>query len=112
MELSNIDSSKKEIYKSDFCLNSFILDIVDNYQIIAKEKNIVLNFEPQLSEYESIIISDQIKIGQILNNLLVNAITFTKKGAINLGYKIIDNKIEFKVQDTGIGISEDNISKI
>ena len=50
------------------------------------------------------LISDKIRIKQILTNLLSNAVKFTEKGNINFGYTLKDNYLLFFVKDTGRGI--------
>ncbi|MFP4366846.1 MAG: PAS domain S-box protein [Bacteroidales bacterium] len=54
-----------------------------------------------------ILLTDKNRFRQIFSNLLSNAIKFTKKGKVEFGYKIKNNKITFYVRDTGIGIEED-----
>lgn len=59
-----------------------------------------------------IIISDPIRLQQILSNLINNAIKFTKKGFIEFGYNVTNNETIFYVTDTGIGISREKIADI
>ena len=51
-------------------------------------------------------------LAQILNNLISNALKFTSKGHISIGYKTVGNKVQFTVSDTGIGIDQDSIDFI
>ncbi|HOJ50586.1 MAG TPA: HAMP domain-containing sensor histidine kinase [Spirochaetota bacterium] len=66
------------------------------------EKNSIINY----------IITDKDKIVQVLNNLINNAIKFTEEGTVSLSIYNDDNKIYFKISDTGIGIPEDKIKNI
>lgn len=59
-----------------------------------------------------ILIGDYRKIGQVLTNLLTNAVKYTEKGKIILSTHIIDNKFFFEISDTGYGISEDKLKVI
>jgi len=69
---------------------------------------IVLNISKGLSDKESIIYADEVRLKQILCNLLDNAIKFTKNGEIEFGYKSAGNShLEFYVRDSGIGIHPD-----
>jgi PAS domain S-box-containing protein len=56
--------------------------------------------------------SDQKRIKQVLNNLIVNAIKFTDEGSITYGYDIEDKFIKFYVKDTGIGIDDNDLSRV
>jgi len=64
-----------------------------------------------LSKSESVVPifleTDEIRLGQIFNNLLYNALKFTMKGLIKFGYTEEDGMLVFFVEDTGIGIAED-----
>lgn len=59
-----------------------------------------------------ILVGDYRKIGQILTNLLTNAVKYTHAGKIVLSTHIINNKLFFEIADTGIGISEDKLTVI
>ena len=61
---------------------------------------------------ESIIITDREKVYAILTNLVKNAIKYTEKGSIKIGYTKKDNFLEFYVDDTGIGIPRDRQTAI
>jgi CheY-like chemotaxis protein/anti-sigma regulatory factor (Ser/Thr protein kinase) len=60
----------------------------------------------------SLILTDGIKVRQILNNLLENAIKFTEKGHISFGYALENDELKFFIEDTGIGIHSDFHQKI
>lgn len=65
-----------------------------------------------LSDSLSLILTDVIKIRQIISNLLNNAIKFTEKGHIGFGYILADNNLQFFIEDTGIGIAADFHEKV
>jgi len=78
----------------------------------AQQKNLKLEMEFHLSDSENSIITDDIKLTQILSNLLNNAIKFTHTGYIEFGCYLNNNMVEFYVKDTGIGIAPDRTEKI
>jgi CheY-like chemotaxis protein len=65
-----------------------------------------------LSDTLSLILTDVIKIRQIISNLLNNAVKFTDKGHIGFGYTLEENELNFFIEDTGIGIPSDSHDKI
>ena len=80
--------------------------------ISQKEKNITLreSFPLNISRF---IISDPTRIQQVMNNLMSNAVKFTDTGFIEYGVTLKDeNRLEFYVRDTGIGIAEDKQEEI
>ena len=58
------------------------------------------------------IMGDKNRLSQVLKNLLVNALKFTDKGTITISTKIDENQILFSIEDTGIGIRNDELTKI
>ena len=73
----------------------------------AQSKNINLEYaEP--TDKSVVIYSDETKLGQILTNLLTNAIKFTDEGGVTFGFTTSEKQIKFYVRDTGIGISDEN----
>lgn len=108
LDLSKIESGKMELHKEPFDLKVVIKSLVSIYKHQAMEKNI--EFEYRFDKnLEGLIISDRVKLNQILTNLISNAIKFTEKGIINIEVQKQSNKIHFTVKDSGIGISESKI---
>lgn len=114
LDLAKIKSGKMDINKTEFSPHK---DLEDSAQIFANaslKKGICFStyFDPALPE---IIISDPMRIRQIINNLLSNALKFTPNGG-SIDLEIIyDAKIDgmtVKVQDSGIGIPKEKQSKI
>jgi signal transduction histidine kinase len=75
-------------------------------------QNLVLNFTTHLDDGEASVITDETKVIQIFSNLLNNALRFTRKGRIELGYVLRGEMIEFFVSDTGIGIAPEHQEKV
>ncbi|AEL26742.1 response regulator [Cyclobacterium marinum] len=118
LDFSKIEAGKMElsIDKVDiFELGTQVADII-NYQAHSKGLELILNLSPHLPRF---VYGDDIRIRQVLVNLLTNAIKFTHKGEVELKVEILDNtpndetiKFRFSVKDTGIGISFDKQLKI
>jgi CheY-like chemotaxis protein len=104
VNIATIEAGQVVIYESEFDLNAIMSMQLEQYQLKAKERGILLDLLPSVPEGPLSIISDQTKLVQIITNLVGNAIKFTKQGHVSFGYKVKDNQIEFSVEDTGIGI--------
>ena len=111
IEMSKIDSNQIKPNYTNLNLESCINELHSAIKItIPKSKN--LDFYIIKSENPAVfnIITDEIKLKQIIINLITNAIKFTDEGHIAFGYTI-DNKkkkIIFTIKDTGLGIDKDN----
>lgn len=119
LDFSKIEAGKMElsIDKVDiFELGTQVADIII-YQAHSKGLELILNLSPHLPRF---VYGDDVRLRQILVNLLTNAIKFTTKGEVELKVEVLDKEIRnnqpmkfrFSVKDTGIGISRDNQLKI
>ncbi len=85
-------------------------EVVCSY-LVKETKGIPIIFDRSLPEYH--IRSDKKRLMQVITNLINNALKFTTTGKITLGYQLQgDNKIEFYVADTGIGIAPDKVDQV
>jgi len=115
LEMSKIDSKQITPNFKAVDLDQCILELYRSIKItIADENEIDFAIHECLEKPENQILTDETKLKQILTNLITNAIKFTKKGKVIVGYEIDkkNNNIEIWVQDTGLGIAEQNIKII
>ncbi len=111
LDLSKIESGRMELSTEKFHPEDVIKEVRYNTQSLASRKNIELNtsIDPDITTIDA----DRIKFKQILYNLVSNAIKFTpENGQITIKAKIIDNMINLEVIDSGIGITEEDISRL
>ncbi len=111
LDLSKIESNRIELYPTDFSFNSFLQSITEIFEMRAKQKGIVFIYK-KLSHLPEGIQADEKRLRQILINLLGNAIKFTKEGSFSLTVSYFNNKARFQIEDTGIGIAQEEIEKI
>ncbi len=116
LQINKIEESKITLDRERFNLVNEIESIRNSLQFIATKNNII--FTSQIDpEIPKIIISDQMRLSQILMNLITNALKFTKNGEVKINLsleKMIDEIafVKFEIIDTGIGISKVNQEKI
>ena len=112
LDLSKLQSGVFKIEKEYFDIKSMILKSEEEYNHCIKIRNKNIDLVLEIGENVCGTYSDINRIKQVLNSLINNAIKFTDNGNITYGYNKTDNNIIFYVKDTGIGISEKNISEI
>ncbi len=110
--ISMIESHQITVRNKEFNLNRFIQNIHDSYSRFANHKNKISTSGKWLPDDKDVIITDDVKLMQIFNNLLDNAIKFTAKGKIELGYNFNEKELKFYVKDDGIGIERKNQTPI
>lgn len=110
--ISDSYSGSLKINKKYFNVNDLLKDVDSICCDILNSRN-KLNVKLNLDLTDDYIIyNDYEKIKNILIEIITNSIKFTVKGHIIYGFYIIDDKIEFYVEDTGIGIEHENLDKI
>ncbi|MBQ9608025.1 MAG: response regulator [Lachnospiraceae bacterium] len=115
LDMSKIEAGKMEIIPVDYDFSSVIHDIVSMISIKAADKGLDIQVLVN-SKLPSRLYGDEIRIRQILLNLLNNAVKYTEDGSVTLkidgGLKEDKVNLKFIVSDTGIGIKEEDISKL
>ena len=109
LDLSKLEASKIKIFEKRCYLNRLLGDIFKTYYKEKKpEDNSLIKFTVQtaIDDEDLSIITDPVRLQQILSNLLDNAFKFTEKGSIGFGYVIKDDTLQFFVRDTGMGLSD------
>jgi len=117
LDFSKIEAGKMEIIESEYKLSSVLNDVSNMISFKAKSKE--LEFTADVDErLPDGLYGDEVRVRQIITNLLNNAVKYTQKGSVRLIVNELksddDNKIDLivKVQDTGIGIKKEDISKL
>ena len=110
VEISHIEAGQVELNETEVDLDAFLDDVYSAFKIsVPENRNIVVTLVKEKSRIPRKIKTDEVKLRQILMNLLNNALKFTEQGKISFGYEISDNtEISFFVKDTGIGIASEN----
>jgi PAS domain S-box-containing protein len=110
LDISKIETGKLILFENHFYLDELFDELSSENQIRANEKNIHLEIIRDTS-YRGKIISDQLRIKQVISNLLDNAIKFTDEGTVSVRYTLERKSQDYcelsvHVVDTGIGINQ------
>jgi PAS domain S-box-containing protein len=106
LDISKIEAGEIKLNYKPVSLNKLLNELYVFYKPKAEENNLELNCVKGLDNFKNVIEIDNTKLSQVLTNLLSNAFKFTKKGSIEFGYQLIEEKLQFYVKDTGIGIEK------
>ncbi|MEX2234953.1 MAG: ATP-binding protein, partial [Cyclobacteriaceae bacterium] len=116
LDLAKVDAGKMSFEQTPFKMALSISAMLHLFETKIEEKNLAL-----VKEYDNkipeVLVGDQVRLHQIILNLVSNAVKFTTKGKITLSAKLLSENdetatIEFAVIDTGIGIAENKIAEI
>ena|GEM_PF-1267507 len=111
LEISKLETGQIEIILEEFEISEIVNTVYINHADLCENKGIELVLNNEIFK-QRILYSDKMKIIQILNNLLSNAMKFTHEGKIEIGVIDKDDHVEVYVKDTGIGIDNEIKEKI
>ena len=116
LDFSKIESGKMEIIEESYSLASLINDVVTMIKIRLQNKDVALNLEVS-KDLPDAVFGDEVRVKQIMINLLNNAVKFTQEGSITLTMdfeklSMSSCRLNVKVTDTGIGIKPEDIQNI
>ncbi|MCR5830239.1 MAG: response regulator [Lachnospiraceae bacterium] len=116
LDFSKIEEGKMEIIPVQYDLSSMINDICNMVKDRAAKKGLVFDVTAD-KDVPHILYGDEIRIRQVLLNLLTNSVKYTHKGKIGfeIGYEKTSDKeisLRFRVSDTGIGMKEEDMDKL
>ncbi|MGN0552914.1 MAG: ATP-binding protein, partial [Oscillospiraceae bacterium] len=116
LDFSKIESGKMEIVPVSYDVSSLVNDIVNMIRIRAEKKK--LRFIYEIDEnIPSMLFGDDVRIRQVISNILTNAVKYTPEGYVRLRMNVLSIadgvlRLEVSVTDTGIGIKEEDMDKL
>ena len=116
LDFSKIEAGKMEIIPVEYHVSSLLNDLVNMIQSRAEKKG--LDFRINVSQnMPSVLFGDEIRIKQIITNILTNAVKYTEEGSVTLNITTREMNVDniylcVSVADTGIGIKQEDIDKL
>ena len=116
LDFSKIEAGKMELLPVQYDVASLINDLINMIAAKASEKKLELKINVG-EEIPNELFGDEVRIKQCVTNILTNAVKYTEEGSVtlNVGYNKLDEDnigLMFQVVDTGIGIKEEDLSKL
>ena len=118
LDFSKIEAGKMEIINVDYSFVSLLNDLVNMVQKKAEDKGLAFNLNID-REIPATLNGDEIRIKQVIINVLSNAVKYTKQGSVTFSIhadKVLDNPdavmLRISVADTGIGIKPEDLNRL
>ena len=111
LDFSKIESGKLELNPVDYDLFALLSHIESMFAYITNKKGLQFILEP-VGDLPEILFGDDLRIRQILTNILGNAVKFTEKGYVRLRVTASESMLIFEITDTGIGIRKEDQPKL
>ncbi len=115
LDISKIDAGQMRIIPEETNINVLLQDVHTSFMassVMQQGKEIELQVCKKKQDQWGMFTIDNVRVRQILNNLIGNAIKFTEKGHVKFGYSVTQEGLHFFVEDTGIGISKEKIAHL
>ncbi|MFZ1280812.1 MAG: ATP-binding protein [Ignavibacteriaceae bacterium] len=110
IDISMIESGEMRMSYRYFDISDFIKNIVNEFSLIAEEKNIQIIFNPPNTGLQ--VFGDKERLRQVFVNLIQNAIKYTDEGNVEILLEEEKKSVNINVIDTGIGIPQEDIDRI
>ncbi|WP_461643171.1 hybrid sensor histidine kinase/response regulator [Labilibaculum euxinus] len=108
MDISLIISGNMEVHPQPINISSLLTNTYHNFQESCMKKNLAVKMQFPDNVDNFILNTDGELLQKAVSKLVSNAVKFTTKGSITLGFELINNEIEIFVKDTGTGIEKDS----
>ena len=110
LDLSRLDEAKESLNRIPFNLKAFVDDINVEYTCAANDKGLV--FKTEAEDTDIVVCGDADRIRQVADNLLTNALKFTRNGTVCFRVSYKDGVITMEVEDSGIGMDKETVERI
>lgn len=111
LEYSSLEQGKLQVSNETFNLRALCDETAEMFDSIAHHKNLQFIYEPSVND-NCIILSDRLKIKQILSNIISNGIKYTLEGSVTFKARMGRNLVVFDITDTGVGIPQDKLEEV
>lgn len=110
LDLSRLDEAKESLNRIPFNLKAFVDDIKVEYTCAANDKGLV--FKTEAEDTDIVVCGDADRIRQVADNLLTNALKFTRNGTVCFRVSYKDGVMTMEVEDSGIGMDKETVERI
>ena len=111
LEFSSLEQGKLQVSNETFNIRQLCDETVEMFESIARHKNLEFIYEPDMAE-DTFVLSDRLKIKQILSNIISNGIKYTLEGSVKFKARKGRGLLVFDITDTGVGIPEDKLEEV
>jgi signal transduction histidine kinase/CheY-like chemotaxis protein len=112
ISVATLEAGQERIHKKEIDINQTIGAVYEQFCIKSLYPNITIHYHSEIKDNASRILTDGVKLIQVLTNLVGNALKYTREGRVDFSCSIKNNELYFRIEDTGIGIPKHLHTKI
>jgi PAS domain S-box-containing protein len=110
--VATLEAGQERIHKKEIDINQTIAAVYEQFCIKSLYPNITIQYHSDIPDHAAQIVTDGVKLIQILTNLVGNALKYTREGRVEFSCAIKTKELYFRIEDTGIGIPKHLHQKI
>jgi signal transduction histidine kinase len=112
ISVATLEAGQERVHKKEIDINQAVGAVYEQFCIKSLYPNITIQYHSEIPDNEARVVTDGVKLIQILTNLVGNALKYTREGRVEFSSAIKDNELYFRIEDTGIGIPKHLHGKI
>ncbi len=112
ISVATLEAGQERVHTKEIDINHTLGAVYEQFCIKSLYPHITIKYHSEIPQEAAKIMTDGVKLIQILTNLVGNALKYTREGNVEFSTSIKDNEIYFEIKDTGIGIPKHLHSKI
>lgn len=112
INVATLEAGQEKLNLKETDINQSMLTVYEQFKVKAAFPNIELQCIPEIPAQDALVLTDGVKLLQILTNLVGNALKYTRKGKVAFSCSIREGSLFFRVTDSGIGIPKEMHNKI
>jgi PAS domain S-box-containing protein len=112
ISVATLEAGQERIHKKEININHAMGAVYEQFCIKSLFPNIAIKYHSDVPDDKARIVTDGVKLIQILTNLVGNALKYTREGKVEFSCAIKEDELYFKIEDTGIGIPKHHQHKI
>jgi PAS domain S-box-containing protein len=112
ISVATLEAGQEKVHKKEIDINHIIGAVYEQFCIKSLYPNIAIHYHSEIPDHLARIVTDGVKMIQVLTNLVGNALKYTREGKVEFSCAIKNNELYFRIEDTGIGIPKHLHSKI
>jgi CheY-like chemotaxis protein len=112
ISVATLEAGQERIHKKEIDINQAIGAVYEQFCIKSLYPGITIQYHSDIPDNSARVVTDGVKLIQVLTNLVGNALKYTREGRVEFSSAIKDNELYFRIEDTGIGIPKHLHNKI
>lgn len=112
ISVATLEAGQERIHRKEIDINQTMAAVYEQFCIKFLYPNITIKYHSEIPDDEARVVTDGVKLIQILTNLVGNALKYTREGRVEFSCSIKNKELYFQIEDTGIGIPKHLHTKI